>query len=128
LRVQLLILQWKVWKEIYLCPAHLRSYLKYECLHSFFLVLEYCSGMNSDAYTYMFIISKHYSIWGLAAEIKLFHWSGKLVLCFVWLIVGYHFRLQTIGVGDQCCTQDSSRKKPRSVYGVDWNGTNPVLK
>jgi len=81
-RVQLLILQWKVWKEIYLCPVHLRSYLKYECLHNCF-VLEYCSGMNSDAYTYMFITSKHYSIWGLAAEIKLFHWSGKLVLCFV---------------------------------------------
>jgi len=34
-RVQLLILQWKVWKEIYLCAAHLRSYLKYECLHIF---------------------------------------------------------------------------------------------
>jgi hypothetical protein len=58
--------------EIYLRPAHLRSYLKYECLHIFF-VLEYCSGMNSDAHTYMLIISKHYSIWAQAAEIKPFH-------------------------------------------------------
>lgn len=71
-RVQLLILLWKVLKEIYPSSVHLRSYLKYEYLH-IILILVYYSSMDSEAYTYMFIIRKHYSIWGLAAEIKLFH-------------------------------------------------------
>jgi len=38
--------------------------------------------------------------------------------------------LQYLGTGrrDQAIPLISSREKPRSVYSVDWNGTNPVLK
>ena len=96
-------------------------------IFTFFFILECHSWMNSEPYTYMFIISKHYSIWELVGEIKLFHWSGKFVLRFVCSLVGYHLHLQTREV-EQCYPQDSSREKPRSVYSVDWNGTNPVLK
>ncbi|XP_025811594.1 ALBINO3-like protein 2, chloroplastic isoform X2 [Panicum hallii] len=38
--------------------------------------------------------------------------------------------LQYLGTGrrDQAIPLISSREKPRSVYSVDWNGTNPVLE